>query len=211
MSRGPEFACEIWVESSLAGEMRVITRWHRAMCLCPVPTLILHSAETRIPLSHAREAYCIPQMSSSFGRGVTGHRLCEDLGTLRPRSRLRQGFDSLSQTKRCSCKATWFSLPQTHCQQSAWSIQACGARLASKTGVCSTTIPQTKKVKRGSSRLDDCSHSTLSALCFSPPFCLFFFLSLSAGCLIICYLSLCPLSLFLPHCLSLSQPICIHP
>lgn len=73
--RGPEFACEIWVESSLAWEMRVITLWHRAMCLCPVQTLILHSAETCIPLSQYRKAYRIPQMSCIFGRGVTGHRL----------------------------------------------------------------------------------------------------------------------------------------
>lgn len=48
----------------------------------------------------------IPQMSSSFGRGVTGHRTCEDLGT-------HTGPDSgkafiTCQTWRCSCKATWF-------------------------------------------------------------------------------------------------------
>ena len=50
---GPEFAREIWVESSLAGEMRVITRWHWAMCLRPAHALILHSAENLHPTQPA--------------------------------------------------------------------------------------------------------------------------------------------------------------
>lgn len=178
--------------------MRVITRWRWAMCLCPAQALILHSAETHIPLSHDRKVYHIPQMSSSFGRVVTGNRLCEDLGTLR--SWFQQGFDSLSQIKRCSCKASWFSPPHSRCQQSAWSIQACGARLASKRGECSSTIPQTKKVKRGSSRLDDCSCSILQLLIpHLLTVSLFFSVWLTFN-----LLSLPVSTLFLPLCLSLS-------
>lgn len=165
-------------------------------CACGLCRLWSYTLEGPTSLSaHDRKAHCFPQMSSSFGRVVTGNRLCEDLGTLR--SWLQQAFDSLSQIKRRCCKATWFSLPRSRCQQSAWSIRACGARLPSKTGECSTAIPQAKKVKRGSSRL----HDWLSEF-YSHPFRL-----CPCDCLLIC----CPFAFWPLVFLSrpLIQLICI--
>ncbi len=147
------------------------------MCLSPVHALILHSAEACIPLSLDRTAYCIPRMSFSFGREVTGHRLCECLGTLR--SRLRRGaLTASAKPEDAPVKLLDFPRHTLGANRQPGPFKHAARGLASKTGECSTTIPHTKKVKRGSSRLEGCSRSTLSALCSSTPLCLSsFFLS----------------------------------
>lgn len=122
----PEFAWEIWVESSLAGEMSVITRWHWEMNRLWSYTLLRQSLAT------AGRHIIFHKWAPDLAGGWQACWPCEDLGKLEVRLKART---VLAKPEDSPAASYCLSLPCAQCQQTV-SFWVWGRRLGSKLAVC---------------------------------------------------------------------------
>lgn len=157
-----------------------------------------------VSLRHHTTAHRIPQTGPSSGRGEwqAAGSDCERLGTLR--SKFRPGSGNLSQIWRWDCKS-YSMFSATHSVPSGWP----GLIMLQRLLCAAPLFPHTKKVKRGSYRLEGATLIPLFVL-----WLLFAFSPFSLSALLTHFLNLlslpCPLS---PSCcppLSLFQPAHFH-
>lgn len=181
--------------------MRIIAGWHRAMRLCPV-----HAFIPQRPASRSRRSVFhkwAPVLAEEW-QATGSARIWEHWSPGSSRA-----LTASAKPEDAPVKATQFFLLHTQCQQSAWSIRACGEGLASKTGVCSTPISSHQGQEGLIQTGRGCSHSTLCSL---TPFCLSsFFPVCPTDSLLICYLSPRPLSLHAPFVSFWASPFLFTP